>query len=135
MVLFGEGTAERRQPRAAVPHRADRRGARRDRSAEHVTQVWIQPLSIAYVSQQGIPLGRQLRPRAAWYGKMKLVAAYRRHRPHAAPSTSSVTWGEPIAYDGAIGPQGVGADCWNRVRAQHHGRGACAAACRCRSGR
>ena len=54
--------------------------------------------SIAYVSQHGIPLGRHLRPRAAWYGKMKLTE----HIGAIARSGAvdvSVTWGEPIPYD------------------------------------
>ena len=73
VVLFGEGTAG--DGNRVLPFRTALIGAARDAiaSAEHVPQVWIQPLSIAYVSQQGIPLGRHLRPRAAWYGKMKLV--------------------------------------------------------------
>ena len=68
-----------KEPRATATGccRSARRliGAARDAvaSAGHTGQVWIQPLSIAYVSQQGIPLGRHLRPRAAWYGKMKLT--------------------------------------------------------------
>jgi 1-acyl-sn-glycerol-3-phosphate acyltransferase len=50
------------------------------------------------VSQQGIPLGRHLRPRAAWYGKMGLV-------PHIGGIVRTgavdvvVTFGEPVAYD------------------------------------
>ena len=52
------------------------------------------------MSQQGIPLGRHLRPRAAWYGKMSLV-------PHIGGIVRTgavdvaVTWGEPVAYDAA----------------------------------
>ena len=111
------GDGGRRQPRAAVPHRADRRGARRaSRLPSSAQQVWIQPLSIAYVSQQGIPLGRHLRPRAAWYGKMKLSAAYRRRRRAAARSTSSVTWGEPIAYSGETDRKVLGRDLESAVR-------------------
>jgi 1-acyl-sn-glycerol-3-phosphate acyltransferase len=52
------------------------------------------------VSQQGIALGRHLRPRAAWYGKMKLtehIGAIVR----SGAIDVSVTWGEPIPYDGA----------------------------------
>ena len=100
VLLFGEGTAG--DGNRVLPFRTALIGAARDAiaSAEHVSQVWIQPLSIAYVSQQGIPLGRHLRPRAAWYGKMKLTE-------HIGGIVRSgavdvwVTWGEPIAYDGA----------------------------------
>src|SRR6185436_5898895 len=73
VLLFGEGTAG--DGNRVLPFRTALIGAARDAiaSAGHVSQVWIQPLSIAYVSQQGIALGRHLRPRAAWYGKMKLT--------------------------------------------------------------
>ena len=73
VLLFGEGTAG--DGNRVLPFRTALIGAARDAlaAANMRAQVWIQPLSIAYVSQQGIPLGRHLRPRAAWYGKMELV--------------------------------------------------------------
>jgi lyso-ornithine lipid O-acyltransferase len=98
VLLFGEGTAG--DGNRVLPFRTALIGAAGGALAEKHQRVWIQPLSIAYVSQQGITLGRHLRPRAAWYGKMKLV-------PHigAIARTGaidvSVTWGEPIAFDGA----------------------------------
>jgi len=100
VLLFGEGTAG--DGNRVLPFRSALIGAARDAvaSAEHVTQVWIQPLSIAYVSQQGIPLGRHLRPRVGWYGKMKLVDHIGRIVRTGGVDVS-VTWGEPIAYDGA----------------------------------
>lgn len=100
VLLFGEGTAG--DGNRVLPFRTALIGAARDAiaSAGHVNQVWIQPLSIAYVSQQGIALGRHLRPRAAWYGKMKLTEHIGRIVRTGAIDVS-VTWGEPIAYDGA----------------------------------
>jgi lyso-ornithine lipid O-acyltransferase len=100
VLLFGEGTAG--DGNRVLPFRSALIGAARDAiaSAGHVSQVWIQPLSIAYVSQQGVRLGRHLRPRAAWYGKMKLVEHIGRIVRSGAVDVS-VTWGEPIAYDGA----------------------------------
>src|SRR4051812_5045973 len=99
VLLFGEGTAG--DGNRVLPFRSALIGAARDAlaAAGHVREIWIQPLSIAYLNQQGIPLGRHLRPRCAWYGKMKLV-------PHigALARTGAVdvavTWGEPIAYNG-----------------------------------
>jgi 1-acyl-sn-glycerol-3-phosphate acyltransferase len=101
VLLFGEGTAG--DGNRVMPFRTALIGAARDAiaSAGHVSQVWIQPLSIAYVSQQGIPLGRHLRPRAAWYGKMKLTGHIGAIVRSGAVDVS-VTWGEPIAYDGAV---------------------------------
>lgn len=100
VLLFGEGTAG--DGNRVLPFRSALIGAARDAvaSAGHVTQVWIQPLSIAYVSLEGIPLGRHLRPRAAWYGKMKLVE-HIGGIVRSGAVDASVTWGEPIAYDGA----------------------------------
>jgi 1-acyl-sn-glycerol-3-phosphate acyltransferase len=99
VLLFGEGTAG--DGNRVLPFRSALIGAARDAlaSAGHVREIWIQPLSIAYVGQQGITLGRHLRPRAAWYGKMGLV-------PHISRVVRtggidvSVSWGEPIAYNG-----------------------------------
>ena len=100
VLLFGEGTAG--DGNRVLPFRTALIGAARDAiaSAGYASQVWIQPLSIAYVRQQGIPLGRHLRPRAAWYGKMKLTEHIGRIVRSGAVDVS-VTWGEPIAYDGS----------------------------------
>jgi 1-acyl-sn-glycerol-3-phosphate acyltransferase len=100
VLLFGEGTAG--DGNRVLPFRTALIGAAGAALATDAVagKVWIQPLSIAYVSQQGIPLGRHLRPRAAWYGKMKLV-------PHIGGIARVgavdvvVTFGEPIAYDAA----------------------------------
>ena len=107
VVLFGEGTAG--DGNRVMPFRTALIGAARDAiaSAGNVAQVWIQPLSIAYVSQQGIPLGRHLRPRAAWYGKMKLTSHIGALIRTGAVDVT-VTWGEPIAYDGATDRKVIG---------------------------
>ena len=101
VLLFGEGTAG--DGNRVLPFRTALIGAARDAvaSAGNAGQIWIQPLSIAYVSQQGIALGRHLRPRAAWYGKMKLTDHIGRIVRTGAVDVS-VTWGEPIPYDGAL---------------------------------
>src|SRR3954463_1939918 len=100
VLLFGEGTAG--DGNRVLPFRTALIGAARDAIAwAGSDRVWIQPLSIAYVSQQGIALGRHLRPRAAWYGKMKLTDHIGRIVRTGAVDVS-VTWGEPIPYDGAI---------------------------------
>jgi 1-acyl-sn-glycerol-3-phosphate acyltransferase len=99
VLLFGEGTAG--DGNRVLPFRTALIGAARDAiAAAGQGQVWIQPLSIAYVGQQGVALGRHLRPRAAWYGKMKLTGHIGAIVRSGAVDVS-VTWGEPIAYDGA----------------------------------
>jgi 1-acyl-sn-glycerol-3-phosphate acyltransferase len=100
VLLVGEGTAG--DGNRVLPFRTALIGAARDAIASAGNdKVWIQPLSIAYVSQQGIALGRHLRPRAAWYGKMKLTDHIGKIVRTGAVDVS-VTWGEPIPYDGAI---------------------------------
>jgi 1-acyl-sn-glycerol-3-phosphate acyltransferase len=100
VLLFGEGTAG--DGNRVLPFRTALIGAARDAiAAAGNDKVWIQPLSIAYVSQHGIALGRHLRPRAAWYGKMKLTNHIGGIVRTGAVDVS-VTWGEPIPYDGAI---------------------------------
>src|SRR5436305_6954564 len=115
VLLFGEGTAG--DGNRVMPFRTALIGAARDAiaSAGHVSQVWIQPLSIAYVSQQGIPLGRHLRPRATWYGKMKLVGHIGGIVRSGAVDVS-VTWGEPIAYDGATDRKALARQLESAVR-------------------
>src|SRR5947207_11399692 len=98
VLLFGEGTAG--DGNRVMPFRSALIGAARDAIAasEHVQQVWIQPVSLAYVSQHGIPFGRHLRPRAAWYGKTSLVPHLKRVARQGAIDMV-VTWGEPVRYD------------------------------------
>ena len=98
VLLFGEGTAG--DGNRVLPFRSALIGAARDALAasEHAQQVWIQPVSLAYVSQYGIPLGRHLRPRAAWYGKTGLVPHLRGVAELGATDVV-VTWGDPIAYN------------------------------------
>ena len=97
-MLFGEGTSS--DGNRVLPFRSALIGSARDAlaEAEHTGRVWIQPLSIAYTGLRGLPLGRRDRPRVAWYGDL----AWRRTSPASrgtAPSTSTVMWGEPVAFD------------------------------------
>jgi 1-acyl-sn-glycerol-3-phosphate acyltransferase len=98
VVLFGEGTSS--DGNRVLPFRSALVGAARDvlEAIEHGRKVFIQPLSIAYSGIQGLPMGRQHRPVAAWYGEMPML-------PHllgvirARALDVVVTWGDPIAYD------------------------------------
>lgn len=100
VLLFGEGTAG--DGNRVLPFRTALIGAARDAiAAAGNDRIWIQPLSIAYVGQQGIALGRHLRPRTAWYGKMKLTE-HIGNIVRIGAIDVSVTWGEPIPYDGAV---------------------------------
>ena len=99
VLLFGEGTAG--DGNRVLPFRTALIGAAGDAitSAGETSRVWIQPLSIAYVSQQGIALGRHLRPRATWYGKMRLTEHIGAIVRTGAVDVS-VVWGDPVPYGG-----------------------------------
>jgi len=98
VVLFGEGTSS--DGNRVLPFHTALIGAARDALAasEHTGQVMIQPLSIAYVGIDGLPMGRQHRHVAAWYGDMDLM-------PHLlgmlrrGALDAVVSWGDPIPYD------------------------------------
>jgi lyso-ornithine lipid O-acyltransferase len=115
VLLFGEGTAG--DGNRVLPFRTALIGAAGAAlaSAETTGEIWIQPLSLAYVSQQGVPLGRYLRPRAAWYGKMGLVP----HIAHIARCGAidvAVTWGEPIPYNGDTDRKALARDLESTIR-------------------
>ncbi len=67
------------------------------------------------MSQQGIPLGRYLRPRAAWYGKMSLVPHIARIARLGAVDVV-VTWGEPVAYNGGTDRKLLARDLEETIR-------------------
>ncbi|MDQ2082165.1 lysophospholipid acyltransferase family protein [Xanthobacteraceae bacterium Astr-EGSB] len=97
VVLFGEGTSS--DGNRVLAFRSALLGAARDAVAAAGSdgRVTIQPAAIAYTRLQGLPLGRQHRPRVAWYGAMSLG-------PHLlgvagrGAIDAVVTWGEPIAF-------------------------------------
>ncbi len=97
VVLFGEGTSS--DGNRVLPFRTALIGSARDALAEAgLDRILVQPLSIAYVAYQGLPMGRQHRPIAAWYGMLDLLphltAIARRGAIDAV-----VSFGEPIAFD------------------------------------
>lgn len=74
LILFPEGTSNdgnRTLPfRSALFGVAERRGPGGQREA---LPLVIQPVSLAYVRLNGMPIGRALRPCFAWYGDMDLL--------------------------------------------------------------
>jgi lyso-ornithine lipid O-acyltransferase len=98
VVVFGEGTSS--DGNRVLPFRTALIGAARDALAEagHVQRILIQPLSIAYVAFHGLPMGRQHRPLAAWYGGLDLFPHLRRV-VRAGAIDAVVSFGEPMAFD------------------------------------
>jgi 1-acyl-sn-glycerol-3-phosphate acyltransferase len=99
IVLFAEGTSS--DGNRVLPFRSALVGALKtalERAGRRMCIV-VQPLSISYVSVQGLPMGRQHRPVVAWYGNRGLI-------PHLAEFLRRgavdvvLSWGEPIEDDG-----------------------------------
>jgi len=98
VVLFAEGTSS--DGIRVLPFRSSLVGAVHHAlgNTTHHTHVTVQPMSLAYVGFGGVPMGRGLRERVAWYGDVELV-------PHLLGVLASgavdvtVSWGEATAYD------------------------------------
>ena len=98
VVLFAEGTSS--DGNRILPFRSALIGAVHHviGNSTHHDRVTVQPLSLAYVNLNGLPLGRAFRTRVAWYGDADLI-------PHLIGVCSTgavdvtVSWGEPISYD------------------------------------
>jgi lyso-ornithine lipid O-acyltransferase len=134
VVLFGEGTSS--DGNRVLPFRTALIGAARDAlaAAQSADGVMIQPLSVAYVGLNGLPLGRQHRPTAAWYGDMDFVSHFLGLLRQGALDVV-VTWGEPIAYQAESDRKAVARSLELRVReltlaAQRGGALRCAGASR-----
>jgi 1-acyl-sn-glycerol-3-phosphate acyltransferase len=98
VVLFAEGTSG--DGVRVLPFRSALVGAVHHalgNSTQH-TSIIVQPMSLAYIGFGGVPMGRALRERVAWYGDADLM-------PHLARVLASgavdvtVSWGEALAYD------------------------------------
>ncbi|HEY0331201.1 MAG TPA: lysophospholipid acyltransferase family protein [Rhodopseudomonas sp.] len=98
VVLFAEGTSSDgvrilpfRSALIGAVHHALGQSTRHD-------AITVQPMSLAYVRYAGLPVGRALRERVAWYGDADLM-------PHligvlsAGAIDVTVSWGEAIAHD------------------------------------
>jgi 1-acyl-sn-glycerol-3-phosphate acyltransferase len=99
VVLFGEGTSS--DGNRVLPFRSALVGAA-ERLLETADSdaVTVQPLSIAYVGLQGLPIGRQHRPAVAWYGALDLFPHLANVLRHGAIDVV-LSWGEPLVYDHA----------------------------------
>jgi 1-acyl-sn-glycerol-3-phosphate acyltransferase len=72
LILFPEGTSN--DGNRTLPFRSALFGvAERGKDGPEVAPLTIQPVSLAYVRLNGMPIGRSLRPFLAWYGDMELV--------------------------------------------------------------
>jgi len=115
VVLFPEGTSS--DGIRILPFRSALIGAVHHTIGEstHHDRVTVQPVSLAYVRYGGVPVGRALRDKVAWYGEVELV-------PHLLGVFSSgavdvtVSWGEPIGYGMDANRKEIARDAENAVR-------------------
>src|SRR6267142_2077642 len=98
VVLFAEGTSS--DGIRVLPFRSALIGAVHHAlgASTHHKEITVQPMSLAYVGLCGVPMGRALRERVAWYGDADLI-------PHFVGVLASgaidvtVSWGEAASYD------------------------------------
>jgi len=97
VVLFAEGTSS--DGNRVLPFRSALLGAVDAWSGRD--NILIQPMSISYTRQHGIPMGRQSRPLVAWYGDLDFLPHIKAFIEHGAVD-ALVTYGQPIAADRQI---------------------------------
>ncbi|RJF66581.1 lysophospholipid acyltransferase family protein [Rhodopseudomonas palustris] len=96
IVLFAEGTSS--DGSRVLPFRSALIGAVHHALGDDSdTTVGVQPMAVTYTGFGGLPIGRELRDRVAWYGDAELI-------PHfigllsAGAIDVTVSWGEPILH-------------------------------------
>jgi lyso-ornithine lipid O-acyltransferase len=115
VVLFAEGTSS--DGIRVLPFRSSLVGAVHHAlgATTHHTHVTVQPMSLAYVGFDGLPTGRALRERVAWYGDADLIPHLLRVLASGAVDVT-VTWGEATAYDMSADRKAIARDAEKSVR-------------------
>src|SRR6478672_9402627 len=96
VVLFAEGTSS--DGNRVLPFRSALLGAVEEAASRGGGKIVIQPMSICYVGQHGMPMGRQHRPLVAWYGDLDFMPHIRTLIGQGAVD-ALVTYGEPLPAD------------------------------------
>jgi lyso-ornithine lipid O-acyltransferase len=115
VVLFAEGTSS--DGIRVLPFRSSLVGAVHHalgNSTDH-NHVTVQPMSLAYVGFGGLPMGRGLRERVAWYGDVDLIPHLLRVLASGAVDVT-VSWGEAVAYDMSADRKAIARDSEKSVR-------------------
>jgi lyso-ornithine lipid O-acyltransferase len=94
VVLFAEGTSN--DGNRVLPFFSALVGAVTKVDGEQ--EVMLQPVSIAYTRNQGIPMGRQHRPLAAWYGDMDFGPHFKEFVQRSAIDVI-VTFATPVPFN------------------------------------
>ena len=99
VVLFAEGTSS--DGNRVLAFRTALIGAVEAAcSAAGMGEIKLQPLSICYVAQQGLPMGRHERPLVAWYGDLDFFPHFRAFIRRGVVD-AVVGFGAPLVVDGA----------------------------------
>ncbi|MGH6726713.1 MAG: lysophospholipid acyltransferase family protein [Pseudolabrys sp.] len=114
VVLFAEGTSS--DGNRVLPFRSALLGAIKEIAAHSERKILIQPMSIGYTGQQGIPMGRQNRPLVAWYGDLDFVPHLKNFLARGAVD-AVVSYGEPFAADAAADRKAMTKSLEGTVRA------------------
>ena len=97
VVLFAEGTSS--DGNRVLPFRSALLGAVEEAAARGGTDgILLQPMSITYTGQQGIPMGRQHRPLVAWYGDLDFIPHIKTFIERGAVD-ATVSYGGPVQID------------------------------------
>lgn len=78
--------------------------------------IQVQPMSIAYTRQYGLPMGHQMRPLAAWYGDLDFFPHFAAFLRHGAVD-AVVTFGEPVEATADADRKAMAKRLENTVRA------------------
>ena len=113
VVLFAEGTSS--DGNRVLPFRSALVGAVKEAGQRAEHGILIQPMSICYTDQHGIPMGRQHRPLVAWYGDLEFMPHIKAFIERGAVDVV-VTYGEPVAADGATDRKVMAKKLENTVR-------------------
>jgi 1-acyl-sn-glycerol-3-phosphate acyltransferase len=114
VVLFAEGTSS--DGIRVLPFRSALIGAVHALGAStHHKEITVQPMSLAYVGLGGVPLGRALRERVAWYGDADLMPHFFRVLASGAVDVT-VSWGDATAYGMRADRKQIARDAEKSVR-------------------
>ncbi len=111
VVLFPEGTTG--DGNRILPFRSALIGAAGLAAGDDIAIV--QPVAVAYVGVQGLPVVRSDRPHIAWYGDMDFVGHFRRIVSRGAMDVI-VSFGTPIAFGPGTDRKRVAEQCYAEVR-------------------
>ena len=115
VVLFAEGTSS--DGNRILPFRSALVGAVHHALGDstHHSGVLVQPLSIAYTGIGGVPSGRALRDKMAWYGDMDLMPHFLGILTSGAVDVT-VSFGPAVAYDISADRKRIARDAETSVR-------------------